>query len=155
MTDTPPPVVGGVQATYETSDDLNELGAALAKAQGAMKGASKDSVNPFFKSKYADLASVWKACGEHLAANGISVVQMPESQGNQVAVTSMLLHSSGQYITNRLKVTAAKADVQGVGSAITYARRYALAAMVGIYTEDDDGNSAVQGRQQQGRVYQR
>jgi hypothetical protein len=123
------------------SEQINELAAALAKAQGAIKGATKDTANPFFKSKYADLASVWDACRAELTANGLSIIQTTDdSQG--VTVVTTLAHSSGQWIRGRLTMRPVKDDPQGIGSAITYARRYALAAMVGVAPEDDDGNAA-------------
>lgn len=122
---------------------LDQLAAALAKAQGAMKGALKDSENPHFRSRYADLAAVWDACREPLTANGLSVVQCPGRDGEEVTVTTMLLHASGQVLSSTLGVRPFKPDAQGIGSAITYLRRYALAAMVGIAPEDDDGEAAV------------
>jgi hypothetical protein len=127
----------------QTSDNIADLAAALAKAQGAIDTAKKDATNPHFKSKYADLASVWDACRKALSDNGLSVVQTPgECGGNQVEMTTMLLHASGQWISDRLTIPLAKVDAQGYGSAITYARRYALSAMVGVAPDDDDGNAA-------------
>ena len=123
------------------SDQINELGAALAKAQGLIEGAKKDSANPFFKSRYADLASVWDACRKHLSENGLSITQCPEESDNGIAIETMLLHSSGQWIKSRYTMPVSKLDAQAVGSAITYARRYALASIVGIAPEDDDGNA--------------
>jgi len=124
---------------------IAELALSLSKAQGAIKGALKDSLNPHFKAKYADLASVWDACREQLAKNELSVVQMPEvSETGGIAVETILMHSSGQWISSRFVMPLAKPDAHGVGSAITYARRYALAAMVGIAPEDDDGNKAIE-----------
>lgn len=128
------------------SEQINELGAALAKAQGLIEGAKKDSANPFFKSKYADLASVWEACRKHLSDNGLSVTQCPEESENGIAVETMLLHSSGQWIKSRYTMPVSKLDAQAVGSAITYARRYALASIVGIAPEDDDGNAAAKAK---------
>ena len=125
------------------SENINELAAALAKAQGEMRGAVKDSANPFFKSRYADLASVWDACRVPLTKNGLSVVQTNVGDGAEmVAVETILLHSSGQWISSFLSVKPVKNDPQGIGSCITYLRRYSLAAMVGIAPEDDDGNAA-------------
>lgn len=124
------------------SESIKELAAALAKAQGDMKGAVKDSANPFFKSKYADLSSCWDACRGALSANGICVVQTPTMDEHGVAVETLLAHSSGEWITETLHMPVAKADAQGVGSAITYARRYMLTSFVGIAPEDDDGNAA-------------
>ena len=127
------------------SENINELAAALSRAQGAIKGALKDSINPHFKAKYADLASTWDACREQLAKNELSVVQMPDvSDTGGIAVETILMHSSGQWISSRFVMPVPKPDAHGVGSAITYARRYALAAMVGIAPEDDDGNKAIE-----------
>ena len=128
------------------SEQINELAEALAKAQGQIEGAKKDSANPFFKSKYADLASVWEACRVQLSSNGLSVTQCPEESENGIAIETMLLHSSGQWIKSRYTMPVSKLDAQAVGSAITYARRYALSAIIGIAPEDDDGNSAANAR---------
>ena len=125
------------------SDDIKELALALSKTQSILKGAIKDSSNSFFKNKYADLASVWDACREPLAANGLSVVQMPcNDTPDSVALETILMHTSGQWISSVFSMPVSKHDAQAVGSAITYARRYALAAVVGIAPEDDDGNLA-------------
>lgn len=127
------------------SEQINELVAALAKAQGQIEGAKKSSSNPFFKSKYADLAECWNTCREALTANEISVIQMPEeiNENGRLNITTMLAHSSGQYISSTLTMTITKLDPQAIGSAITYGRRYALAAMVGLAQEDDDGEKAM------------
>jgi hypothetical protein len=128
------------------SDQINELAAALSKAQGALLGAVKDSSNPFFKSKYADLSSVWDACRAALAANGLSVTQTTDgADASVVTVITTLMHSSGQWIDGNLTMRPKVADPQGIGSTITYARRYALAAMVGVAPEDDDGNAGSRG----------
>lgn len=129
------------------SEGINELAAALAKAQGAIRGAAKDTANTFFKSKYADLASVWEACRGPLTENGLSVVQLPSAEGAKVTVTTMLAHASGQSITGHLTASAKDDSPQAVGSAITYLRRYGLQSMVGVAPEDDDGEAA-QGRGQ-------
>ena len=123
------------------SDTIAEIAKALALAQAEMRGAVKDSENPHLKSKYADLASVWDACREPLTKNGLSVVQSTRMEGSAVVVVTMLLHSSGEYISGEISLPPVKTDPQGHGSAITYARRYALAAMVGVSPEDDDGNA--------------
>ena len=130
-----------------TSDSIKEIGSALAKAQATMAGAKRDSTNPHFKSKYADLASVWDACREALTSNGIAVVQMTRASGLQeVTVETRLIHDSGEWIEGELSVPVVKSDAQGFGSALTYARRYALAAAVGVAPEDDDGQAAVTAR---------
>lgn len=136
----------------EMSNEIAELAKALAAAQGMMENAKKSSNNPFFKSKYADLAECWDTCRDPLSKNDLSVVQMPGAmEGDQIQLTTMLLHSSGQWIKSTMTITVAKLDAQGIGSAITYARRYALAAIVGIAQEDDDGNAAANNVAQQGQ----
>jgi len=136
----------------QTSEQVNELAAALAKTQGQIQGAVKDSTNPAFKSRYADLASVWDACRVALSLNGLAVVQGPALADRGVSVTTRLLHSSGQWAESTLILPMDKATAQGAGSAITYARRYALAAMVGVAPDDDDdGNAASQQPAQQQR----
>ena len=124
------------------SEQIKDIATALAKAQAEIEGAKKDSNNPHFKSSYADLASVWDACRKALTGNGLSVVQGPVSDEGRVGVTTMLMHSSGQWLESTFFMRPTKDDPQGAGSALTYARRYALAAMVGVAPEDDDGNAA-------------
>jgi hypothetical protein len=128
-----------------TSDQINEIAAALAKAQGAMKPAIKDGLNPHFKSKYADLAANVEAARAPLSVNGLAVLQEATTVPNGIAVATRLIHSSGQWIQfDPLTVPLAKMDAHGVGSATTYARRYALGAALGLVAEDDDGNAATQ-----------
>lgn len=124
------------------SEQINELAKALSVVQKTMKAAKKDSTNPFFKSKYADLASVWDACRDELTNNGFSVCQTMEHTEQGAGLRTTLLHSSGQYMSGVLVLNPSKNDPQGIGSALTYARRYALAAIAGVVTEDDDGNAA-------------
>ena len=127
----------------EMSPEINEVAAALSKAQAKIQGAMKDADNPYFKSKYADLGNVWEACRKALTDNGLSVIQT--TQGNDpdtVTMVTMLAHSSGQWIRGYLTMKPTKADPQGIGSCCTYARRYGLQAMVGVAPEDDDGNAA-------------
>lgn len=127
----------------EMSSNITELATALAKAQGEIKNATKSSDNPYFKSKYADLAEVLNVAREPLAKNGLSIMQANEGVANgYMSVTTLLLHSSGQYIKATGTFPVGKQDPQGAGSALTYARRYSLAAMLGIAQEDDDGNAA-------------
>ena len=126
------------------SNDIGELASALAKAQGVLEAAKRTETN-YFQRSYADLASCWEACREALAANGLAVTQAP--WGEDLLTT--LLHSSGQWIRSRLPLRPTKQDPQAQGSAITYARRYALCAIVGISPEDDDGEAAMgRGRRQ-------
>jgi hypothetical protein len=131
------------------SESIKEIAAALAKAQAGIRNASQDKTNPAFKSKYADLSSVWEACRSHLSANGIAVAQGSSADGPKVTVTTLLMHSSGEWLSCDLSVNAVKGDPQGIGSAITYARRYGLSSMVGVAPGDDiadegddDGNQA-------------
>lgn len=127
----------------EQSLEIGELAAALAIAQGEITGALKDSANPYFKSKYADLSSVWEACRASLSKQGLAVIQIPSTGDNGAAViTTTLAHKSGQWMRGSLALMPVKGDPQGMGSAYTYARRYALAAMVGVAQVDDDGNAA-------------
>ncbi len=128
----------------QKSESIGNLSKALTAVQAALKPAVKDSNNPFFKSKYADLNSVWDSCRELLAQNGLSVIQ-GNSVGldNTVIVETILAHESGEWIQSELCLPLAKHDPQGVGSAVTYGRRYGLAAAVGIVADvDDDGNAA-------------
>jgi hypothetical protein len=126
------------------SEQIDQLATALSKAQGLMKSAAKSKENPFFKSRYADLPAVWEACRDALSKNGLAVIQTPQFEGESTWLETTLVHSSGQWMRSRYPVKPAKNDPQGVGSAITYCRRYALMAMVGVVAdEDDDGEAAV------------
>jgi len=130
----------------EQSESIAALSKALTQVQGSVEGAVKGKVNPAFKSKYADLTSVWEACREPLVMNGLSVVQFPgEMIDNRMTLTTQLSHESGEWMRCTLSIPLTKADAQGYGSAVTYARRYALAAVVGVCPEDDDGNAASRG----------
>jgi hypothetical protein len=126
----------------EQSEQINELAAALAIAQGQITGALKDSANPFFKSKYADLASVWDACRKHTSENGLAVIQTTMANESGAYVVTTLAHKSGQWIRGFLPIKAKDDGPQAQGSGITYARRYALAAIVGVAQVDDDANAA-------------
>lgn len=127
----------------DKSEQINELATALSKAQGVIIPASKDADNPFFKSKYADLASVWEVAREPLYKNGLAIIQLPSAEGNIVTLETILIHSSGQFVSSKLTMVAKDAGPQAIGSCITYLRRYALSSVVGIASEiDDDGNSA-------------
>ena len=129
------------------SESIASLASALAKAQGQIKGAKKDTANPFFKSKYADLASVVEAIQPHLSTNELSYIQLTiPSEKDEVQVETVLAHSSGEWISGIIAVPVSKSDAQGYGSALTYARRYGLSAIVGVAPEDDDGNAAAQAK---------
>jgi hypothetical protein len=123
--------------------DHKSIAAALSKAQSEMGKALKDAANPHFKSKYADLSSVTGACMPALNANGIAVVQPFYDDESGRYVKTILIHgASGETLECRVPLIVAKNDMQGFGSAATYARRYGLMAMTGIAPEDDDGNAA-------------
>jgi len=131
---------------------LGELATALSKAQGEMKSAALDTVNPFFKSKYASLASVMAACRAALAANGLSIIQPTRMDENGIIILcTTMLHESGEWVGSEYPIVPDKNTPQALGSAMTYARRYTLSAMIGVVAdEDDDGNSASgNGNQQQ------
>ena len=127
----------------QKSETISKLAAALVRAQPMVEGAKKDSVNPHFRSKYADLGSVWDAVSGALEANGLAISQYPDetSQG-QPALTTMLIHESGEWIAATYPLISVKQDPQGFASAQTYARRYGLAAVMGVISEDDDGQAA-------------
>jgi len=115
---------------------------ALSKAQSEVENATKGSVNPHFKNRYADLAEVLNTVRPVFAANGLSIIQSTAYDGSLVSVTTTILHSEGGHINSTASCVPAKADAQGIGASTTYLRRYALAAMCGIAQEDDDGQAA-------------
>lgn len=127
----------------DKSESLKELATALAKAQAEIENAHKTSNNPHFKSKYADLAEVINTVRPVFSAHGLSVTQMPSFEAGIASVETLLLHASGEWISSVSSAPVSKQDAQGVGSAITYLRRYSLAAIAGVAQEDDDGNAAV------------
>lgn len=125
------------------SEQISNLMEALSKAQAIMQGAKEDSNNPYFKSKYADLTSIWEACRDPLTRNGLSIVQTIQFMGGERCLVSILGHSSGQWIKSVIPLRPSKEDIQALGSAITYCRRYSLAALVGVCPIDDDGEAAM------------
>lgn len=120
---------------------MNEAIAALAKAQTEMGKAIKNAKNPHLKSNYADLGSVMEACFDALHANGFAVMQPCGADERGQYVETILAHSSGHQFASRVHLVIGKNDMQGVGSAITYARRYGLLGMAGLAPEDDDGEA--------------
>lgn len=120
------------------TESIKELAIALNKAQAEMKAALKDSSNPFFKSKYADFASVWETCRTPLTKHGLSISQLPVQKDGMFGVRTILMHTSGEWISEELLLPVTKQDPQAAGSAITYARRYSLSGIVCLATEDDD-----------------
>lgn len=126
------------------SQSVKEISAALAKAQNKISAALKDTSNPFYKSTYADLSSVWAACRIPLSENGLAVEQSIAFDSGGWVLVTILAHTSGEWFKSYcpLMLPPNKQDMQALGSSITYARRYSLAAIVGVVQEDDDGNAA-------------
>mgnify|MGYP000938070018 FL=1 len=131
-----------MNAVTETKADHKSIFAALAAAQMEMGPALKDSANPAFRSKYADLASVMQACMGALNKHGICVMQPTGEDETGRYVKTILAHTTGETVECRVPLIVGKNDMQGYGSAVTYARRYGLMSMAGIAPEDDDGNAA-------------
>ena len=125
------------------SDQINELASALAKAQAEIGSVQKDQDNPYFKSKFSSLSMVWETVKPSLTKHGISIVQMPGSDERGYFVQTQIMHSSGQWIRSTTYMKPSKEDPQGIGSLISYARRYALQAMVMACPDDDDGEMAM------------
>lgn len=130
---------------FKTSEQTDKLDAQLAKAQGEIDSAKKEKTNPAFRSKYADIAAVWDACRDALSRNQISVTQWPvHSDGDRLHLITRLAHA-GQWMMGEISLPVMKKDAHGYGSAVTYAKRFALAAAIGVVAEDehdDDGNGA-------------
>lgn len=125
------------------SEQINELASALCKAQAMMGGAVKDAKNPHFKNDYATLESVIECIRAPFLTNGLSYTQLlGEGDGTHVIIETVLLHTSGQWLSERFAIPTTKHDAQGFGSAVTYGRRYTLAALGGIAQVDDDGEAA-------------
>ena len=124
------------------SESIKELATALNKAQAEMSGAKKSSKNPFFKSNYANLEEVIHCIKGPFANNGLSYMQFPKALDGFAGVETIIMHNSGEWISNELMLKCAKNDPQGMGSAITYAKRYSLQGAAGLPSEDDDGNMA-------------
>lgn len=134
------------------SENINELAKALAAARKKFKAVKKEQTNPFFKSKYADLSAVIDATESALSEHGLSIVQSPITHGTQAGVTTMLIHESGQWMRGDLLLPVAKGDAQGVGSAITYARRYSYQGIVNVAAETDDDANAASGKETQAKA---
>jgi hypothetical protein len=130
-----------------TSDKLDAIAKALSKFQGEIDSVKQDQDNPFFKSKYSNLNSIWSAIRPHLASNGLSIIQEAVNHESGVSVSTRIQHDSGQFFQlEALTIPLGKRDAHSVGSATSYAKRYAICAALGIVSgnEDDDGNRATQ-----------
>ncbi|MBF0503104.1 MAG: ERF family protein [Candidatus Riflebacteria bacterium] len=132
----------------EYSKEIGKISEALAKAQGQMKPAAFDASNPHFKSKYATLASIMEACRPALSAAGIAVMQgaSVDPETLRVNVTTLLTHISGEFVKETLSIKPARDDPQSIGGAITYARKFSLAALLSIVADDDDDGNLATGR---------
>lgn len=125
-----------------TSESINEIASALSKAQAQIEASEKDGKNPHFNSRYSSLAAVWDACRIPLTSNGLSVCQGLSNEDGKIKCTTILLHSSGQFIKSELSMAPQQSTPQAAGSCSTYLRRYSLQAIVGVAPDDDDGNEA-------------
>jgi len=127
----------------KTSESIKHIAEALVSAQKEIRFAVKDSTNPHYKSKYANINSVIDAVKKPLNDNGIALIQsLSPSDDNKLHLTTRLIHSSGEWIEDTAVCPIQKQDPQGLGSAISYIRRYSLSAMCAVYADDDDGQSA-------------
>jgi hypothetical protein len=126
------------------SENISQLATALSKAQGEIDDATKRGLNPAFRSKYADLAAVRGVIREPLAVNDLCIVQFPRTVQGGVEVETMIVHKSGEFMSEALFMPVSKYDAHGIGSGITYARRYGLMSLLCLAADDDDGNAAVE-----------
>lgn len=127
------------------TENISELVIALAKAQGSMEPAKFNRINPHFKNRYADFTSIMDACRKPLSENGLSVMQYCETISEKLCLVTMLAHISGQWMKSFFPLNPKNLDSQSIGSAMTYAKRYSLSAMLGIVSdeEDDDGEASI------------
>lgn len=128
------------------TETAGALAAALAKAQGEISNATFNKTNPHFKSKYADLASIRDAVTPALSKHGLSVTQLTDFTGERFVLRTRLMHSAGEYVESSYPLPLAADKPQVMGSAISYARRYSLAAIIGIASEEDDDAEGAEGR---------
>jgi hypothetical protein len=126
------------------SETIAELATALSKAQGQIEDATKDGLNPAFRSKYADLAAVRAVIREPLAVNDLAIMQFPRTRQGFVEVETMLIHKTGEFVSETLELPVSKFDAHGIGSGITYGRRYGLMSVLCLAAVDDDGNAATE-----------
>jgi hypothetical protein len=127
--------------TFQKSESIDHLATALSATQSKMTAVPKLKNNPFYKSKYADIATIWDVLREPLTEQGLSICQAISGSGSLITVTTILLHKSGQWISSAFTVKAKDESPTSVGSAITYARRYGLSASIGVVSEEDDDGS--------------
>ena len=134
----------------QSSDKIEAISKALVAFHGKIGKIAKDQTNPYFNSKYAGLSTILSAVNPTLQECGLSIMQMPADEDELI---TLLVHESGQFIGSKMKMSLTKRDPQAQGSAITYARRYAVAAILSLsFDEDDDGNSAMPSQASQNRA---
>ncbi len=138
-----------------TSPTIEKIAPALAQSQALMGAAAKDAKNPHFNSRYADLASVWSAFRDAFATHSLAVIQSPAIDGNHVRMVTRILHASGEWIEGSIEATAKDASPQSIGSCVTYLRRYGASALIGIVSDDDDGQAAQSSQPERQRQAQR
>jgi hypothetical protein len=137
------------------SESIQKIAAALVKIAAAVENPHKNAQNPHFRSSYADLAEIINTTRHVCAEHGVALVQSPGMSDGLCTVETLMVHESGEWIRGEAASPIQKQDPQGVGSAITYLRRYSLAALLGIAQEDDDGNTASQRRSVNGQPHQK
>ena len=134
------------------SESIKNIAKALAQFQAEVRNPANTETNPYFKSKYAPLNNILNLVRPLLSKHGLSILQSPSGDGQNVTVTTLITHESGEWIESEpLTLKAEKATAQGAGSAITYARRYALSAMLGISSEDDDDGNFASGNKDENK----
>lgn len=130
-------------ANLKTSESTDKIFPALVSAWAEIDTAVKDASNPFFNSVYADLPSVMGAIKPHFVKNNLAMLQPASRLDSQVLISTIIVHSSGQWIASDFAISAVDSKPQSIGSAITYARRYAASSITGVVSDkDDDGNAA-------------
>jgi ERF superfamily len=135
-----------VVSPVRRSASIGQIAEALAKASLEFEEVAKDTQNPFYKSRYADLAALIRATRPFLGKHSLVVTQFPLMAGNRAGATTLIIHKSGEWMESDLTLPIAKADAQGSGSAITYARRYAYQGILNVAGEDDDDGNAASGK---------
>jgi hypothetical protein len=131
----------------QKSDSITNLAKSLAAFQAEVENPANTAINPHFRSKYAPLNEILNTVRPTLAKHGLSVLQSPSGEGDQIIITTLLMHASGEWVeADPLVLKADRPTAQGAGSAITYGRRYSLSAVLGISSEDDDDGNGAEGK---------
>jgi len=133
----------------KTSESIKELAGALAKMQATLPAAKRTAENTFFRSRYADLTDVIEAIRTPMASNGLAIVQLPVNDGDRMGLSTRLMHDSGEWIEETVFIESSQIGPQAAGTVISYLRRYALKALVGLADDDDDAEAAQQNYREQ------